>query len=93
VRAVGPRTHVEDGGHRTEIKLAVEMREQFVVARGFPAQGFAERVGIDRDQKQAGLAGIMLARRLGDLCGRRLPDHGHRHQRPAEHGGDDDQEL
>src|SRR5437868_11499408 len=46
------------------------MREQFVVARGLPAQGIAERIGVDRDQEQAGLAEIMLPRGLGDL-GRR----------------------
>ena len=70
MRAVGPRPHVEDGGHRAEIEFAVEMREQFVVARGLPAQRIAERVRVDRDQEQAGLAEIMLSRRLGDL-GRR----------------------
>ena len=56
-----------DAGDRAEIELAVEMREQFVVARRLPAQRVAQRIGIDRDQEQAGLAGKMLSRRLGDL--------------------------
>src|ERR1700710_1989298 len=46
------------------------MRKQFVVARGLPAQGIAERVGIDRNQKQAGLAEEMLLGGLGHLRGR-----------------------
>ena len=65
--AIGPRAHVEDGGHRAEIEFAIEVREQFVVARGLPAQGIAERVCVDGDQEQAGLAEIMLSRRFGDL--------------------------
>ena len=69
--AVGLRAHVEDGGHRAEVEFAVEMREQFVVARTLPAQGIAERVGIDRDQEQTGLSEIMLPRRLRDLGGGR----------------------
>src|SRR5258708_39551666 len=47
------------------------MREQLVVARGLPAQRVAERVRVDRNQEQAGLAEIMLSRRPGDLGGRR----------------------
>ena len=46
------------------------MRKQFVVAQTFPAQFVPQGVGVDRDQEQPGLAGIMLARGLGDL-GRR----------------------
>src|SRR4249919_483051 len=45
------------------------MREQLVVARGLPAQGIAQRKGIDRDQEQPGLPEIVLARRLRDLGG------------------------
>src|SRR4051794_12849415 len=46
------------------------MRKQFVVARALPAQRLAERIGIDRDQEQAGLAEEMFSRGLGDLgCG------------------------
>jgi hypothetical protein len=71
VIAVGPRPHVEDGGHRAEIEFAVEMREQFIVARRLPAQRIAQRVRVDGDQEQAGLAEIMLSRRLGDLGSRR----------------------
>ncbi len=59
--------HLLDAGHRAEIEFAVEMREQLVIARRLEAQRIAQRVGIDRDQEQAGLAGIMLPRRLGHL--------------------------
>ena len=41
---------------RAEIEFAVEMRKQFVVARALPAQRVAQRVGVDRDQEQSGLA-------------------------------------
>src|SRR5258708_2627834 len=46
------------------------MREQLVVARRFPAQRVPQRVGIDRDQEQAGLPEKMLPRGLGDLGSR-----------------------
>src|ERR1700736_3675924 len=48
------------------------MRKQFVVARGFPPQRVPQRVGIDLDQEQPGLAEEMLPRRLGHLrrCGK-----------------------
>ena len=69
MRAVGPRPQVEDRGDRADIEFAIEMRKQLVVARALPAQGVAERVGIDGDQEQPGLAEIMLPRRLGDLGG------------------------
>ena len=55
------------GSHRAEIEVAVEMRKQFVVARGLPAQRLAERVGIDLDQEQAGLAEKKLPRSFGQL--------------------------
>src|SRR6185437_4313575 len=69
VIAVGPRPHVEDRGDGADIEFAIEMGEQFVIARALPAQGAAERIDIDGDQEQAGLAEIMLPRRLRDLGG------------------------
>jgi hypothetical protein len=69
VIAVGPRPHVEDRGDGANIEFAIEMGEQFVIARALPAQGAAERIDIDGDQEQAGLAEIMLPRRLRDLGG------------------------
>ena len=72
--AVGPRAQIEDRGDRTEIEFAVEMRKQFVVARGLPAQGIAQRVGVHRNQKQAGLAEEVFSRGLGDLRRRREMD-------------------
>ncbi len=62
--------HLVHAGDRAEIEFAVEMRKQLVVARRLPAQRVAQRVGIDRDQEQSGLAEEMLSRRLGDLRGR-----------------------
>src|SRR6201999_2008029 len=49
VTAVGARMHVEHAGDRAEIEFAIQMREQFVVARALPAQRLAQLVGIDRD--------------------------------------------
>src|SRR2546421_9870959 len=43
------------------------MRKQAAVARGFPSQRLAQRVGIDLDQKQPGLAEEMLPCRLRKL--------------------------
>ena len=60
--AVGARVHVEHARHRAEIELAIEMRKQLVVARALPAQRLAERIGIDLDQEQPGLAEEMLSR-------------------------------
>ena len=56
VIAVRPRAQVEDGGYRAEVEFAIEVRKQLVVARGLPAQRVAERIGIDGDQEQPGLA-------------------------------------
>src|SRR5260370_14750609 len=69
---VGARAHIEDRGDRAEVKLAIEVREQLVVARRFPAQRIPQRVGIDRDQEEAGLPEEMLPRGLRDLrsCGK-----------------------
>ncbi len=58
---------VADGDDGAEIEFAIEVRKQFAVARGLPAQRVAERIGIDLDQEQTGLAKEMLAGRLGDL--------------------------
>jgi len=75
VTAVGTRAQVEDLDDRAEVEFAIEMREQLVIARPLPAQRVAERVGIDRDQKQAGLAELVLARGLGDLgCGGKMDE-------------------
>ena len=54
--------HLVHADDRAEIEFAVEMRKQLVVARRLPAQRFAQRIGIDRDQEQSGLAGKMLFR-------------------------------
>src|SRR6266481_7536631 len=69
---VGSRAQIEDGGDRAEIEFAIEMREQLVIARRFPAQRIPQRVGIDRDQEEAGLPEEMLPRGLRDLrsCGK-----------------------
>ena len=69
--AVRPRTHVENGGHRAKVEFAVEVRKQFVIARGLPAQRVTQRVGVDRNQEQPCLPEIMLSRRLRDLGRRR----------------------
>ena len=53
-----------DAGDRAEIEFAVEMRKQLVVARALPAQCRSQRIGIDRDQEQAGLAEEMLPARF-----------------------------
>ena len=50
-----------------QIELAIEMRKQLAVARRFPAQRLAQRVGIDLDQEQPGLAEEMLSGRLRQL--------------------------
>src|SRR5689334_16360148 len=70
MKAVGTRTQILDGNDRAEIELAIEMREQLAIARGFPAQLLSQRVGIDADQKQPGLAEVMLSRGLRQLRGR-----------------------
>src|ERR1700744_4295787 len=57
--------------HRAEIELAIEMREQVVVARAFPPQRIAERIRIDRDQEQADLPEEMLSCGFRDLPGGR----------------------
>ena len=59
--------HVAHADDRAEIEFAIEMREQLVIARALPAQRIAERIGIDLDQEQAGLAEEMLARGPGHL--------------------------
>src|SRR5260370_29653396 len=70
--SVGSRAQVEDGGDRAKVEFAIEVREQLVIARRFPAQRIPQRVGIDRDQEQAGLPEEMLPRGFGDLrsCGK-----------------------
>src|SRR5207248_11587250 len=67
VKPVGSRSQIEDGGDSTEIELAIKMRKQLVIARELAAQGVAERIGIDRDQEQPGLAEVMLSRGLRHL--------------------------
>ena len=69
VKAVGARVQIEDGDDRAEIEFAIEMRKQLVVARALPAQRVAQRIGIDRDQEQAGLAEKMFSRGFRDLRG------------------------
>ncbi|GCC47837.1 hypothetical protein chiPu_0032070, partial [Chiloscyllium punctatum] len=64
------RAQAQDFGDRAEVEFAIEMWKQFVIARPLPTQGIAERIGVDRDQEQAGLSVVMLARGLGDLRGR-----------------------
>src|SRR6185437_4039394 len=71
VAAVGTRPHVEHAGDRAEIERAIEMRKQLVVAGALPAQRVAERVRVDLDQEQPGLADEMLFGGLRHLRGRR----------------------
>jgi hypothetical protein len=66
--------HLVDVGDRAEIEFAVKVREQLAVARRLEAQRSAQRIGIDRDQEQAGLAGEVLSGRLGDLLWEREVD-------------------
>src|ERR1700722_16825965 len=54
--AVGPRAQAEPASDRAEVEFAVEMGEQFIVARPLPPQCVAQTIGIDRDQEQSGLA-------------------------------------
>ncbi len=61
---------LEHAGDRAEIEFAIEMRKQFVVARALPAQRLAQRIGIDLDQEQPGLAEEMFLRGLRHLRGR-----------------------
>jgi hypothetical protein len=72
VITIGSRVHVAHANHRAEIEFAIEMRKQFVVAGGFPAQRVAQRVGVDLDQEQSGLPEEMLPGRLRHLrrCGK-----------------------
>jgi len=71
VIAVGPRAHIENAGDRAEIEFAIEMGKQFVVARPLPPQRVAQRIGVDRDQEQAGVTEEVLSGGLRDL--RRSP--------------------
>ena len=75
MKSVGACPHVEDGGDGAEIEFAIEMREQLVIARGLPAQRITQRIGIDRDQKQPGLAEKVLFRGFRDLgSGRKMDE-------------------
>jgi hypothetical protein len=56
VTAVGAGVEILDGRHRAEIELAIEMRKQLIVPRTLPAKPPPERIGIDLDQEQPGLA-------------------------------------
>src|SRR5262249_40041532 len=71
VAAIGAGVEVEHGPHRAEIELAIEVRKQLVVARALPAQGLAQRVGVDLDQEQPGLTEKVFPRSLCDLGGSR----------------------
>src|SRR5262249_9843110 len=72
--SVSAGVEVPDRPHRAAIKLAIEMREQLIVARTLPAQRLAQGVDVHLDQKQPGLAEKMLPRGLGDLGGGREMD-------------------
>jgi hypothetical protein len=73
MRAVGARVQVLDAPHRAEIELAIEMWEQLVIARTLPAQRRPQRIDIDLDQEQAGLAGEEFSRGFRDLgCSREM---------------------
>jgi len=67
VRAVGTRLHVEHRPDRDEIEFAIEMRKQFIVARGLPAQRVAQHIRVNLDQEQPLLAEKVLPRGLADL--------------------------
>src|ERR1700739_520699 len=70
---VGPRAQAEHSSDRAEVEFAVEMGEQFIVARPLPSQCVAQTIGIDRDQEQSGLAeevfpcGLRHLRRRGKM--------------------------
>ncbi len=57
-----------DGRDGAEIEFAVEMREQIAAAGWLPAQVVTECVCVHSDQKQAGLAEIVLPERLGSCA-------------------------
>jgi hypothetical protein len=64
-----------DPQHGLERKFAVQMGEQRAAARRLPFQLVAERVGIDRDQRQVALAGEPFRRGLrGLLRGREVDE-------------------
>src|SRR5579872_4201927 len=71
VSTIGQRAQAMHAGDRAEIELAIEMRKQFVVARRLPTQRVPQRVGIDLDQEQSGLAEEMLSGGLRYLLGKR----------------------
>ena len=50
------------------------MGKQGAAARRLPHQGFVEQRQIDRQQHQIGLTGVVAARGLGQLIGRRHMD-------------------
>src|ERR1700724_668986 len=73
MRSVGPRAHLKHADDRGEIEFAVKMREQFIMARVFPAQRLSQQIGIDLDQEQPGLAEKVLPRRFRQLrSGRKM---------------------
>ena len=50
MRSVGPRAHLKHADDRAEIEFAVKMREQFIMARVFPAQRLSQQIGIDLER-------------------------------------------
>lgn len=72
--AIGAERQRIDPPHGRHRQRAVEMREQVVVARALPFQRRPEDIGIDRQQQQIRLPGIMLRRRFGHLPRRREMD-------------------
>lgn len=63
-----------DSNDGAEIERGVEMREALAIARRLPPQAGPEPNGIDSEQKQILLPGIVLGERAGDLVTARQMD-------------------